>query len=101
MPTPTADTVAENRYQHFRDTLRKAAEGSASDYDGLGPFWELPLERLLEVSLYGVRLIAPESDAKPSCCSHHDTSAGDSRAARSGLIQGLLGESPFDGSRFP
>lgn len=92
---------AKNRYEQFRDLLRTAAGDSPSDYGGLGPFWELPLDRLLDARLYGVRLIAPEDDATSSCCSHQATGPRESRARRSGLIQGLRGEPPFDGSRFP
>jgi tyrosinase len=98
MPTPA--NITNSRYERFQQLLRDAAGDSPSDYGGLGPFWELPLERLLQASLYGVRLIAPEGDAKPSCCSH-GIAAGQSRADRSGLIQGLRGDPPFDGSRLP
>ena len=97
----TPEIAAESRYQHFRNALREAAGDSTSDYGGLGPFWELPLDRLLEASLYGVRLIAPEDEAKPSCCAHRGSAPGGSRADRSGLIQGLRADPPFDGSRFP
>ncbi len=96
---PTSE-VATSRYHKFKEILKAAAAGSASDYGGLGPFWELPLERLLDASLYGVRLIAPE-EMKHSCCSHVPAASPESRSARSGLIQGLLGAPPFDGSRFP
>jgi len=99
---PRLDTVAKSRYQQFQDLLRSAAGGRPSDYGGLGPFWELPLERLLTATLYGVRLIAPEDDtAKHSCCTPQSSGPAESRAARSGLIQGLRGDPPFDGARFP
>lgn len=94
-------TTTEDRHDHFKRTLAKAAAGSPSDYGGLGPFWELPLEKLLEVSLHGVRLIAPESGAKSCCCPGEGAAPAGSRAARSGLILGLHGLAPFDGIRFP
>src|ERR1035438_6765665 len=97
---PTTETAAPSRYERFREILRTAAGNSASDHGGLGPFWELPLERLVDALLYGVRLIAAE-ETKHSCCSHVPSPSAESRSSRSGLIQGLRGEPPFDGSRFP
>ena len=98
MATPA---LAKDRYQQFRELLRDAAGKSPSDYGGLGPFWDLPLDRLLAANVYGVRLIAPEEDTKHSCCAHDVSQTRASRADRSGLVQGLRGEPPFDGSRFP
>src|SRR5262245_59583318 len=99
---PTSNTAAQNRFEQVRNILREAAGDSTSDYGGLGPPWELPRDRLLTASLYGVRSIAPEADAKPStCCAHEASTARQSRADRSGLIHGLRGEPPFDGTRFP
>ena len=95
------DGGEKNRYDRFREALRAAAGDSTSDYGGLGPFWELPLDRLLTATLHGVRLIAPESAKGGSCCAHAAAGPEQSRADRSGLIQGLRGEPPFDGSRFP
>jgi tyrosinase len=97
---PPTDTASRSRYEQFREILRTAAAGSTSDYDGLGPFWDLPLERLLTATLFGVRLIAAEEE-KHSCCSHMASASAQSRAARSGLVQGLRGDAPFDGTRFP
>ncbi len=89
----------DNRHNHFKNVLAKAAAGSSSDYGGLGHFWDLPLEKLLVASLHGVRLIAPEAERKSCCSTTPATSAP--RSARSGLIQGLQGLAPFDGTRFP
>jgi tyrosinase len=86
------------RYQRVINILDTAAAGGASDYDGKGLFWHLPLPKLLEVEIYGVRMIAPVESASASCC--HHVEAG-SRGARSGLIIGLRGESPFDGTHYP
>jgi tyrosinase len=93
--------VEKSRYERFRELLRAAAGNAASDYGGLGPFWDLPLDRLLTASLYGIRLIAPEEETKRSCCAHHAEDPLRTRADRSGLIHGLRGDPPFDGSRFP
>ena len=60
MPTATYDRVKE--------ILAAAAGDSAADYGGLGRFWELPLDRLLDAKLYTIPLIAPET--WKSCCSH-------------------------------
>src|SRR5580692_2647857 len=94
MASPETTAVT---YEKVREILKAA--GSASDYGGLGPLWELPLARLLEASLYGVRLIAPD-ETPHSCCSHMAAPVG-SRSSRSGLVQGLRGDAPFDGARFP
>lgn len=93
--------IEKSRYHRFQELLRAAAGDSAADYGGLGPFWELPLDQLLNASLHGVRLIAPEDEGGHSCCAHRTEDPHTTRADRSGLIQGLRGEPPFDGSRFP
>ncbi len=71
-----------SRYSQVREILNKASKGSTNEYQGYGKFWELPLEELLQVELYGVKMI------------------GDS-GSESGLIRGLRGEPPFDGNQFP
>ncbi|MBL8230633.1 MAG: tyrosinase family protein, partial [Bryobacterales bacterium] len=102
MPLTSTDTSspATSRYQRFQQIMREAAGSSPADYGGLGPFWDLPLAKLVEASVHGLRLIAPAEAAKPTCC--HATNDGQqSRAERSALIQGLRAQPPFDGSRFP
>ncbi len=97
------DTATTTRYEEVKQILDRAAAGGAVNYDGKGLFWQLPLAQFLEVEIYGVRMIAPPEVAPPSCC-HTDTasdSASISRSARSGLIKGLRGQPPFDGSQFP
>jgi tyrosinase len=125
-----AEGERPTRYARVKAILSAAAGGSAADYGGVGPFWELPLPELLELKVHGVRMIAPpevgsgagtgraatvsgSASAHDSCCSHASAQApaGDppgerrppypGRAAASGLIQGLRGQPPFDGSRFP
>ena len=94
-----ADTKQSTRYQRVIEILDTAAAGGSTDYDGKGLFWHLPLPKLLDVEIYGVRMIAPVETAAASCCHHVETTQ--SRGARSGLIIGLRGESPFDGTHYP
>ena len=82
------------RYQRVKEILDQAAAGSTATYGGAGPFWELPLAELKKAEIHGVRLIAEKGST--TCCG-----CCKSRGESSGLIQGLRGESPFDGSRFP
>ena len=99
-----ADTKQSTRYQRVIEILDSAAEGGTSDYDGKGLFWHRPLPQFLEIEIYGVRMIAPDEPVAASCCHHTTAIAGSStqsRSARSGLIIGLRGESPFDGTQYP
>jgi len=123
----------QSRYERVKEILNTAAGDSQANYQGYGRFWNLPLAQFLEVTIYGVRMIAPPSPPDPcealasnlnvlppaapapksgSCC-HGDapkTAAAaptapqrksPGRGAKSGLIIGLRGQWPFDGSRFP
>jgi tyrosinase len=94
--------AAATRFEQVRQILRDAAGGREAAYGGL-PLWEYSREELLAARLYGVRLVAPEQEAAPSCCSQHVVGSTEpkGRGARSGLVQGLRGEAPFDGSQFP
>ena len=97
-----ADTAQVTRYEQVKQILDRAAAGGATDYDGKGLFWHLPLSQLLQVEIYGVRVIAPaEAAASASCCHHEADMSSSSRSARSGLVQGLRGEAPFDGNQYP
>ncbi len=71
------------RYEQVKEILDKAASNSKADYDGAGLFWQRPLSDFLVATVGGVRMIE----------------SGNS--ATSGLIRGLRGETPFDGSRYP
>jgi tyrosinase len=86
--------MESTRYQRVKDILDLAAGGSTADYGGVGRFWNVPLDDLKEASIHGVRLIAAKGAR--TCCGT-ETSRGEA----SGLVQGLRGEAPFDGSRFP
>lgn len=126
-PSASGTSPSESRYERVKRILNTAQGSNEPSYQGYHRFWELPLAELLELSLYGVRLIAPAAsaeseprsglpqmtmgsggDAGSSCCSSQPRSGGDAasapssgRGAASGLIKGLKGEAPFDGSQFP
>jgi tyrosinase len=91
----TTDTPT--RYQRVREILQTAAGASKADYGGAGRFWEHGLAALKAAKVHDVSMIAPEI---PSCCAE-EPGAATSRGNNSGLIRGLRGEPPFDGSRFP
>ncbi len=96
------DTAQMTRYERVKQLLDRGAAGSSVDYDGLGAFWQLPLSQFLQVEIRGIRMIAPAETPAPSCCHGGDANAvGESRSSRSGLIRGLRGQAPFDGSQFP
>jgi tyrosinase len=139
MPDNDNTSTPPSRYQRVKQILDAAAGNSTADYQGYGRFWNLPLPQLLEVTIYGVRMIAPPTSPDPcealaanlpivaasapaksgSCC--HGTPAAapaasaapapptppakphryPGRGAKSGLIIGLRGQWPFDGTRFP
>jgi tyrosinase len=108
------------RWTRVQTLLRAAAAGSTSDY-GDRPPWEMPLRELLAAAVYGVRMIAPEqAHAAPpvaagcgcGCAAPEDAAearAGTGerlprfpgRGAASGLVRGLRGQAPYDGSVFP
>jgi tyrosinase len=107
-----------SRYQRVKAILNQAQGPITPSYQGYGRFWELPLNEFLAVSLYGVPLIAPPPQASPyapppavaggSCCHGSAPAAAASgpsgsagRGAASGLILGLRGQCPFDGTQFP
>jgi tyrosinase len=90
------DATTPTRYERVKAILDRAAGESEAAYGEAGPsFWRRPLAELLEATVHGVRMIAPEAPPKAACC------GGGGRGAASGLVQGLRGEAPFDGSRFP
>lgn len=94
--------AAGTRFEQVLQILRDAAGGRDEAFGGL-PLWEFSRGELLAARLYGVRLIAPpkEAAAASSCCSQHGAAEAGGRGARSGLVQGLRGEPPFDGSQLP
>ncbi|HEY0375610.1 MAG TPA: tyrosinase family protein [Pyrinomonadaceae bacterium] len=104
--TTKENGAGQTRFERVRGILRDAAEGRDAAYGGLA-LWEFSREKLLDARLHGVPLIAPETgpagEEAASCCEHHAAGAVEpaGRGARSGLVQGLRGERPFDGSQFP
>jgi tyrosinase len=95
---PTSPGDPGTRYARVKQILDEAARGSTADYGGNGRFWRASLEDFKTVCVHGVRMIAPESATTSCGCSDGQ---GQSRSARSGLVQGLRGAPPFDGVRFP
>src|SRR5215216_3962209 len=133
---------AASRYERVKQIL-DAAQGSVTpSYQGLGRFWNLPLDTFMKATLYGIRLISepippdpcddivnptrsccqdeepapqpapppmPEGGGGHSCCGGGESPGGGGggskpskgRGAASGLIKGLKGEFPFDGTQFP
>src|ERR1051325_8820332 len=123
----------KSRYERVKEILDNVQGDAHPSYQGDKRFWHLPLEEFLNVTIYGVRMIAAEGEAdfcedamQPaahSCCGSEaepappvETSAsccgGESappsqmqpsrgRGAASGLIKGLKGEFPVDGTQFP
>jgi tyrosinase len=89
-----AAKTATTGHARVKEILDAAAGDSESNYGGVGRFWDFDLSKFKEARVYGVRMIAPEPAASCGC-------EGESRSASSGLIKGLRGEAPFDGSRFP
>lgn len=84
-------------YADVQAILRRAA-GENGGVGTLGAFWELPLPEFLGLNVMGLALVEPEQ-AGGSCCGKGSTSAA--RGARSALVRGLRGQSPFDGTQFP
>jgi len=123
----TSASATPSRYQRVKMILDAAAGDSQANYQGYGRFWNLPLPEFLTVVIYGIRMIAPGEEGPPprnqggspaaeshagSCC-HTEPPPPSApavpspkkrfpgRGAKSGLIIGLRGAWPFDGSRFP
>jgi len=145
------DDKAKSRYQLVKEILNEAQGDAHPSYQGHGKFWDLPLEEFLQVTIYGVRMIATageedvcrdamvgsgpggsccestpeiekesssrspgppasatsEGSAEHSCCGPPEAAAPGAlepsrgRWAASGLIKGLKGQFPFDGTQFP
>ena len=97
-----ADAVT--RYQRVVEILDRAAEGSDADYGGAGRFWQ-SLPDLLKARVHGVPMIAPAEPAVQACpCCPPASGDGPpfpGRGEQSGLVRGLRGQPPFDGTQFP
>ncbi|MBR0848161.1 tyrosinase family protein [Bradyrhizobium diazoefficiens] len=87
-----APTVA---YARVKAILDEAAGQSTAEYGGTGRFWDNGAQALQEAEIFGVKMVAPQPAGHACCVPAH------ARSDASGLIKGLRGEAPFDGSRFP
>lgn len=102
-----ADVATQTRFERVRAILDKAAGSSAADYGGVGRFWQLPIEDLVEVRIGGELMIARAMTTESCCCSATAQSADaapercEGRGAASGLVRGLRGEPPFDSTQYP
>jgi tyrosinase len=116
--TDLADAGPTSRHQRFQAIMDAAAGASTANYMNHPRFWNLPLQQLRDFKLYGIPMMRPASGAassgapqagQPPTCSHcHDPGSGATGAAPSsgdaataGLIIGLRGQYPFDGTQFP
>ncbi|MEM7130270.1 MAG: tyrosinase family protein [Chloroflexota bacterium] len=118
------------QYEQVQKILNDAQGKHIPSYDGYRDFWNRPLDEFKEVVIVGQRMIAaPQAQDLPSgteatpddgCSSCGSTNgvhlpncwpttssggskrqSGQKRSDRSGLIIGLRGEYPFDGTIFP
>jgi tyrosinase len=111
--TCSENTAPRSRHERVKDILNRAQGDKNPTYQGYHRFWNLPHREFLDVVLYGHPMIAPAKSAAPglpvlsgtaSCCHTPVTPADGAqtgRGAASGLIRGLKGQAPFDGSQFP
>ncbi len=65
---------------------------------GSQALWTLDRDAFVEAEFYGEKLVAPEQAL--TCCGQ-PLANPEPRSERSGLIKGLRGEAPFDGSQYP
>ncbi|RED97890.1 tyrosinase family protein [Marinoscillum furvescens] len=103
-----------SRYEQVRLILEKAQGKDCPDYDGYHRFWDRPYEEFISMKLYGIPMFVlgenPNEQPPSHSCCHSSaqpvaksttaaTTTGDPEA--SGLIRGLKGKFPFDGTQFP
>ena len=111
---PESSEATPSRLDRFRAIMEAAAGTSTASYMGHPRFWNLPLAELRDFELYGVVMMraggAPPvgqqpSAQQPACChagDHgHDSAPPGGNADDAGLIRGLRGQYPFDGTQFP
>src|SRR5581483_3863346 len=105
-----SEATPPSRYDRFRAIMEAAAGASTASYMSHPRFWNLPLPELRAFELYGIAMMrggdtAPAA-AKPSSCCHgsceaQGTAASPGNGDNSGLVRGLRGQYPFDGTQFP
>src|SRR5277367_175394 len=100
--------TSSSRYERFRAIMETAAGTSTASYMGRPRFWNLPLAELRDFELYGVVMMrgggAPPAEKPSACChvgGHGRANAPSGGASDPGLIRGLRGQYPFDGTQFP
>jgi tyrosinase len=90
-----APATPQSRYVRFREIMEAAAGTSGASYDGHDRFWNLPLDQLKHVKIYGITMLLP--DAR----SGGENAPAGGYGAASGVVRGLRGRFPFDGTQFP
>lgn len=118
MASGELEAAVPSRHARFRQVMNAAAGSAPSDYQGYGRFWELPLAQLRQLELYGIPMMraggappAPAAATRPASCCCPAPPAPSSTAAAApqtggsgdaaGLVRGLRGQYPFDGTQFP
>jgi tyrosinase len=106
-----SETMTATRWGRVQEIL-DAAHTEPPVYAGAGRFWN-ELDTLLAAEIHGVRMVAPPQPGaagggcgcgcgSPGCGSGGASTAKfPGRGATSGLVRGLRGQPPFDGSRLP
>src|SRR3954471_21608570 len=74
-------------YARVKAILDAAAGAAQPGYDAQGRFWDRGPDELAASVIYGVAMVAPAGTPD--------------RGASSGLVRGLRGQPPFDGTQFP
>ena len=105
------DTATTTRWGRVQEILNRA-HTEEPVYAGAGRFWS-DLDTLLAATIHGVRMVAPPQPGASGGCGCGSPGCGSSsseggaaakypgRGAGSGLVRGLRGQPPFDGSRLP
>ena len=68
MSNTAAGTPAppQSRYVRFRQIMEEAAGTSGASYDGHDRFWNLPLDQLKHLKIYGIAMLLPDAPPGPS-----------------------------------
>jgi tyrosinase len=104
-----ATATTATRWERVREILERA-HPEEPVYTGAGRFWR-DLDTLLAAEIAGVRMVAPAQPAAGRGCGCGTPGCGGGaaegeakfpgRGDASGLVRGLRGHPPFDGSRLP